>query len=56
LRTLESVFQFDVALAEPIAPGGIGTRVYVRFDHGAEPVAMRAYRAVKRIFLRQIGV
>jgi putative peptide zinc metalloprotease protein len=56
LRTLESVFQFDVSLARQIAPREIGARVYVRFDHGSEPVAARAYRAVKRVFLRRIGV
>jgi putative peptide zinc metalloprotease protein len=56
LRTLESVFQFDVLLAEQIAPREIGGRVYVRFDHGSEPVAARAYRAIKRVFLRRIGV
>jgi putative peptide zinc metalloprotease protein len=56
LRTLESVFQFDLSLAEPMPPREIGARVYVRFDHGTEPLAARAYRAVKRAFLRQIGV
>jgi putative peptide zinc metalloprotease protein len=56
LRTLESVFQFDLSLAEPMPPREIGARVYVRFDHGTEPLAARAYRAFKRAFLRQIGV
>ena len=56
LRTLESVFQFDISPAEPIAAREIGARVYVRFDHGREPVAARAYRAIKRVFLRRIGV
>jgi hypothetical protein len=30
--------------------------VHVRFDHGAEPVGLRAYRALRRLFLRQLGV
>jgi len=34
----------------------IGERVYVRFDHGSEPVALRTYRAIRRLFLSQIGV
>jgi putative peptide zinc metalloprotease protein len=56
LRTLERVFQFDLALPENAAIHAAGERVHVRFDHGAEPVAQRAYRALRRLFLRQLGV
>ena len=55
LRTLESVFQFDLALP----PGSVvaaGERVYARFDHGAEPVGPRGWRALRRLLLRQLGV
>ena len=55
LRTLERVFQFDLELP----PGRVraaGERVYVRFDHGAEPIGQRGYRALRRLFLRQLGV
>jgi putative peptide zinc metalloprotease protein len=55
LRTLEPVFQFDLALPEG-AVRAAGERVHVRFDHGAEPVGLRAYRALRRLFLRQLGV
>ncbi len=55
VRTLEPVFQFDVAL-----PAGsmraAGERVYVRFDHGTEPLIGRSVRALRRLFLRQLGV
>lgn len=55
LRTLERFFQIDLAL-----PDGVfrvpGERVHVRFDHGAEPVGQRAWRAVRRVLLKQIGV
>ena len=56
LRTIERTFQFDLALPEDAAIRVAGERVYVRFDHGAEPLAQRAYRALRRLFLRQLGV
>jgi putative peptide zinc metalloprotease protein len=56
LRPLETVFQFDVSLEEEIPAHEIGGRVYVRFDHGSEPLAVRAYRAIKRAFLRRADV
>ena len=56
LRTLEPIFQFDLALPEDAEIHAVGERVYVRFDHGAEPVGQRAYRALRRLFLRQLGV
>jgi len=56
LRTLEKVFQLDVALPQEAAVAEIGGRVYVRFDHGSEALAVQGYRALRRLFLRQIGV
>ena len=56
LRTLERVFQFDLALPDDAEIGAAGERVYVRFDHPSEPVAQRGYRALRRLFLRQLGV
>ncbi|MCP5056884.1 MAG: PqqD family peptide modification chaperone [bacterium] len=55
LRTLEPMFQFDLELP----PGhlrAVGEFVHVRFDHGAEPVGLRAFRSLRRLFLRQLGV
>lgn len=56
LRTLERVFQFDLGLPQDAAIEAAGERVYVRFDHAAEPLAQRGYRALRRLFLRQLGV
>lgn len=56
LRTLEPVFQLDLTLLGDTRVGKIGGRVYVRFDHGSEPVARRAYRSLRRLFLSQLGV
>jgi putative peptide zinc metalloprotease protein len=56
LRTLEPFFQLDLALPRDADVGEIGGRVYVRFDHGSEPMALRTYRSLRRLFLRRIGV
>jgi putative peptide zinc metalloprotease protein len=54
--TLERVFQFDLELPADVTLAAAGERVYVRFDHEAEPLARRGYRAFRRLFLRQLGV
>ena len=56
LRTLERIFQFDLSLPEDATIHAAGERVHVRFDHGTEPVAQRAYRAFRRLFLTHLGV
>ena len=56
LRTLETVFQLDLVLPDQARREAIGGRVYVRFHHGSEPLATRAYRALRRIFMRRIDV
>jgi putative peptide zinc metalloprotease protein len=56
LQTLEPVFQLEVALEQAASIGEIGGRAYVRLDHGAEPAAAQAYRGLRRLFLRRLGV
>jgi putative peptide zinc metalloprotease protein len=51
LTPLASIFQLEIELPREARTGGIGARVFVRFDHGAEPMAMRALRSVQRILL-----
>jgi putative peptide zinc metalloprotease protein len=55
LRTPDAVFQLELALLEG-AGARIGERVYVRFDHGSEPLVLRAFRALRRLLLRHIVV
>ena len=55
LRTPEAVFQLELGLLEE-AGARIGERVYVRFDHGSEPLALRAFRALRRLLLRHVVV
>jgi putative peptide zinc metalloprotease protein len=56
LRTLVPVFELDLALPESPEAGAIGEAVYVRFDHGMEPLAMRAYRGLRRLLLSRLSV
>jgi putative peptide zinc metalloprotease protein len=56
-KAYQKMFLFDVEL--PPSSRGIyhvGSRVYVRFDHGAEPVAFRWYRGLRQLFLRRFNV
>jgi putative peptide zinc metalloprotease protein len=56
LQTLVPVFELDLALPEDAEAGAIGEAVYVRFDHGLEPFAMRAYRGLRRLLLSRLSV
>ena len=50
------VFQLELALPPEVRSAYLGARVYVRFDHGYEPVAFQAWRALRRLFLRRFDV
>jgi putative peptide zinc metalloprotease protein len=53
---LENAFEFDVLLPGEASIEYAGQRVYVRFDHGSEPLALRALRSLRRLLLGQFGV
>jgi putative peptide zinc metalloprotease protein len=55
-QALFSLFQLDVQLLNPVRMLGQGSRVYVRFFHGDEPLAFRFLRGVRRFFLGQFRV
>ena len=56
-KTLERVFQIDVALNEPLGRrAAFGQRVYVRFDLEPTPLATQTWRAMRRLFLRHFNV
>lgn len=55
-KTLEKMFQFDILLDAAVDRVDVGQRVYVRFDHGYEPLVVRWYRDLRRLFLRQFNV
>ena len=53
---LNPVFHFELALPPGDSELHIGSRVHVRFDHGAEPLGFQAWRAMRRLFLRRFTV
>ena len=55
-RTLERLFQFDLALDAPLRADLFGQRVHVRFEHPAEPLGHQWYRGLRRVFLTQFHV
>lgn len=56
LMTVEKFFLVDVEFA-PVDPNlFIGTRAYVRFDHGNETLAKQWHRSILQLFLRQFNV
>lgn len=56
VTALRQTFQLEVSLPEDVRSEYIGARVHVRFDHGFEPAGVQAYRALRRLFLRQFNV
>ncbi len=56
MRTLESLFQVELELADDFPARYYGQRVYVRFDHGAEPLAQQWTRSLKQLFMQEFGV
>ena len=55
-KTLEKLFLLELHLDSSVQISTVGGRVYVRFDHGPEPVAWRLYRNVRQLFLRRFNV
>jgi putative peptide zinc metalloprotease protein len=57
-KTMERMFQLDIALTGGDAAAGrfFGERVYVRFEHAAEPIGVQWYRALRQLFLSYFHV
>ncbi|WP_270935663.1 PqqD family peptide modification chaperone [Falsiroseomonas oryzae] len=53
-RTLERLFQFDLALPAGTVQEGFGARVFVRFDHGAEPLGAQWWRRGRQLVLARL--
>jgi putative peptide zinc metalloprotease protein len=54
LRTLEPVFLFDLQL-DGRTLERVGSRVWVRFDHGSRPLVMQWHRRLQQLFLKQFN-
>jgi len=55
VKTREQYFQFELALPDSIDSQHIGQRVYVRFNHGYEPMGWQWYRSIEELFLDELG-
>jgi len=55
-RTLEGLFVFDVAPERAEKHLLLGSRVFVRFGHGSEPLIWRWVRSVRQTFLSRFNV
>ena len=56
LKAFQKVFLFDLELPAHAGLYAVGSRIYVRFDHGWEPLVWRWYRGVRQLFLRRFNV
>ena len=56
VTTLRQVFQLELTLPGEVHSEYLGSRVFVRFDHGFEPAGFQMYRAFRRLLLRQFNV
>jgi putative peptide zinc metalloprotease protein len=51
-RALEPVFRVELSVERNF--GRLGGRAWVRFDHGTEALASRAWRATRQLLLRHL--
>jgi len=56
VTTLNRIFQFELVLPGEEQAAYLGSRVFVRFDHGLEPVGFQLYRALRQLLLRRFDV
>jgi putative peptide zinc metalloprotease protein len=56
LKAIEKLFQFDIELPSAVGNLYIGSRVFVRFDHGFESLSTQWYRSIRRLFLKRFNV
>ena len=56
LLILEKVFLVDLRFDPQQHDVPLGTRAYVRINHGGEALAMQWYRRLRQVFLRQFNV
>jgi len=56
LKVLANLLHLELKFESAQPVESLGGRVYVRFSHGAEPLASRLYRKVRQVFLRNFNV
>jgi putative peptide zinc metalloprotease protein len=53
---IAKVFQFDLSLPDGTPVSGVGARVFVRLDHGAEPLWRQWSRSLRQLLLGRLNV
>ncbi|CAM3456162.1 biotin/lipoyl-binding protein [Halomonas lysinitropha] len=56
LRSLTRVLQLELVFEQPNHVVTLGGRVHVRFRHADRPLAQRAWRALRQLFLSELNV
>lgn len=56
LRSLTRVLQLELVFDRPSRVDTLGGRVHVRFRHADQPIALRAWRALRQLFLSELNV
>jgi putative peptide zinc metalloprotease protein len=56
LTALNQIFQLELTLPAEVRTDYLGARVFVRFNHGFEPLGFQIYRGFRRLLLRQFNV
>jgi putative peptide zinc metalloprotease protein len=56
VKSFQKMFLLDIELPQHLGLFNVGGRVYVRFDHGREPLVWRWYRSIRQLFLRRFNV
>jgi putative peptide zinc metalloprotease protein len=55
-QALSKLLHLDVRIDADTTYSRLGERVYVRFDHGKEPLAQQIYRMARQVFLRTFSI
>ena len=56
LTAVDPVFLLQLRLAGSQRPRFVGARAHVRFDHGRLPLGAQAFRKLRQVFLKRLGV
>ena len=56
MTAAETVFQLDILLPRGTPTAGVGERVYVRLDHGEEPLWKQWSRSLQQLLLSRLDV
>jgi putative peptide zinc metalloprotease protein len=56
VTALRQVFQLELSVPIDVKSEYLGARIYVRFNHGYEPIGFQLYRSFRRLLLRQFNV